>query len=383
MIESSIVQNVERLKNLPKTWKIKNFTTLVSDNSAGNKKLAKSDFLEEGDIAIVDQGKELVAGFYNDTSIAVKTSPPYIIFGDHTRIFKFIDFPFIMGADGTKVLQPVDNRCETKYLYYFFLSIDVPNTGYNRHYKYLKDLKIPLPPIEIQKKIASILDAAEAYKQKTKALIEKYDALSQSLFLEMFGDPVSNPKGWKKVKTIKFSTSIVPGRDKPKSFSGSIPWVTTADLVHLGKTIKSSKNIGLTESEILEVKAKLIPLESVIMTCVGDLGVVTINSQPIIINQQLHAFQCDENLNNIFLMYNLSFQTPYMYKMASSTTVPYMNKTVSNNIPTIVPPIQLQNQFAERIKAIESQKEIAQQSLIKAEDLFNSLLQKAFKGELV
>ena len=109
----------------------------------------------------------------------------YVVFGDHTRAFKYIDFPFIMGADGTKVLQPKKDDCDTKYLYYFFLSINVPDTGYNRHFKYLKELKIPLPPLDQQKKIAAILDAADGYRQKTKALILKYDELTQSLFLDM------------------------------------------------------------------------------------------------------------------------------------------------------------------------------------------------------
>ncbi len=82
------------------------------------------------------------------------------------------------------------------------------------------------------------------------------------------------------------------------------------------------------------------------------------------------------------MMYVLSYQTPYMYKMASSTTVPYMNKTICNNIPMIYPPITIQNQFAERIQVIEAQKQQAQASLEKSETLFNSLLQRAFKGEL-
>ena len=102
----------------------------------------------------------------------------------------------------------------------------------------------------------------------------------------------------------------------------------------------------------------------------------------MIVNQQLHAFQCSEKLNSIFLMYNLSYQTPYMFKMASSTTVPYMNKTIANNTPTILPPIDIQNNFAERVEEIEKQKAQAEQALAKSEELFGSLLQKAFKGEL-
>ena len=246
----------------------------------------------------------------------------------------------------------------------------------------MEDMDVYCPPLPEQKKIAAILDAADAYRQKTKALIEKYDALTQSLFLDMFGDPVTNPKGWEKVPTIRHCDCIVPGRNKPKSFTGNIPWITTADLNHLGYTYQSKSSIGLTQSEITEVRARIIPQKSVLMTCVGDLGLTSVNSNDVVMNQQLHAFICHEELNNVFLMYNLSFQTPYMLKMASSTTVPYMNKTIANNTPTIVPPLPLQNQFAEHVQKIEAQKAKAQASLEKAEALFNSLLQRAFKREL-
>ncbi len=247
----------------------------------------------------------------------------------------------------------------------------------------IKELEIPLPPLPEQQKIASILEAADSLRQKDQQLIEKYTALSQSLFLEMFGDPVSNPLGWQMGTSIQYCECIVPGRDKPKSFSGDIPWVTTNDLNRLTYTGKSKKDIGLTEEEVAEVRAKIIPENSVILTCVGDLGVISINSSPVVINQQLHAFQCDHiNISPIFMMYVLSYQTPYMYKMASSTTVPYMNKTVCNNIPMIYPSITLQNQFAERIQSIEAQKLLAIASLEKSATLFNSLLQRAFKGEL-
>ena len=246
----------------------------------------------------------------------------------------------------------------------------------------VKKLKIPLPPLSTQKRIAEILDNATALRDKTKQLLTEYDQLAQSIFLDMFGDPVTNPKGWKKNKTIDYCDCIVPGRDKPKSFTGDIPWVTTNDLNHLDFTEKSKLGKGLSAEEISQVKAKIIPENSIIITCVGDLGVVSINTKKMVVNQQLHTFQCSDKLNNVFLMFNLSFQKPYMYKMASSTTVPYMNKTIANGIPTIVPPIRLQNQFAEKIALIEQQKDLAKQELQESEDLFQALLQKAFKGGL-
>ncbi|XCN73796.1 MAG: restriction endonuclease subunit S [Candidatus Electrothrix aestuarii] len=246
-----------------------------------------------------------------------------------------------------------------------------------------KRIPIPLPPLEEQHRIVELLDRAQALIDKRKEQIGLMDQLIQSLFYDMFGDPVTNPKGWEIVPSIKYSTSIVPGRDKPKSFTGAIPWVTTDDLVHLGRTTVSKKGLGLTGFEIKQVKAKIIPKSSVIMTCVGDLGVVSINECDMVVNQQLHAFQCDTNwLNPTFLMYNLACQTPYMHQMASSTTVPYMNKKVANNTPTIAPPVELQNTFAERVQQIETQKQAMTNSLKELQDNFNSLSQRAFKGEL-
>lgn len=247
----------------------------------------------------------------------------------------------------------------------------------------VKSLKIPLPPLETQKHIAQILDDAAALRDKTQQLLDEYDQLAQSIFLDMFGDPVTNPKGWEKAKTIDYCDCIVPGRDKPKSFTGDIPWVTTNDLNNLEFTEKSKLGKGLSVEEISQVRAKIIPENSIIITCVGDLGIVSINTKKMVVNQQLHTFQCSDMLNSLFLMFNLSFQKPYMYKMASSTTVPYMNKTIANGIPTIVPPINLQNQFAEKIALIEQQKALAKQELQESEDLFNCLLQRGFKGELM
>jgi type I restriction enzyme S subunit len=247
--------------------------------------------------------------------------------------------------------------------------------------RYIEELQIPLPPLATQKRIAEILDAADALRRKDQELLKKYDELAQAIFIDMFGDPVKNEKGWEKFPVINYCNCIVPGRDKPKSFTGDIPWVTTEDLFHLSKTSHSKKKIGLSKDEIELVKAKLIPKDSVIMTCVGDLGVVSTNTQEIVINQQLHAFQCNSNLTPTFLMYNLSYQKDYMYKMSSSTTVPYMNKTVCNSIPIICPPIDLQNQFDDKINLITEQKDKI--SNILSFQLFQTLIQKAFKGELV
>lgn len=391
MIESNFVQNLKSLDKLPTSWEITEFNDIVSDNSGGNKKLAKSDFLDDGEIAIVDQGKELIGGYYNDLELAVKTKPPYIVFGDHTRVFKYIDFPFIMGADGTKVLQSKTGKCHIKYLYYFFLSINVPNTGYNRHYKYLKGLKIPLPSLETQKKIAEILDEADKLRQLDKHLIEKYDALTQSLFLDMFGDPVANVARWK-VKTLsEVCLKITDGtHHSPEPMSSGFPYVT-AKHVKPFKLDFEAKPSFVSEEAHNAIYSRCNPEYGDVLYIKdgATTGIACINTfkTPVSMLSSLALLKLNKRfINNQFLCHWLNHEIvkqKLISEFMSGAAIKRYTLTKIKSFKIIVPNIELQNQFAERVQAIEGQKALAQLSLQKSEDLFNSLLQKAFKGELV
>lgn len=254
--------------------------------------------------------------------------------------------------------------------------------GIHLYPKDVENIKIPLPHSDDQIRIAYLLSKVEGLIAQRKEHLQQLDGLLKSVFLEMFGDPVRNEKGWEKRTAIDYANCIVPGRDKPRGFNGVIPWVTTNDLQNLGHTFTSKQGIGLSDEEINEVRARVIPAGSILITCVGDLGVTSICGKNMVVNQQLHAFQVKEGMNNVFFMYAISFQNTYMYRNASTTTVPYMNKTVCNRIPMISPPIDLQNQFAAIFKKVEWIKSHYQYSLTELENLYGALSQKAFKGEL-
>ena len=253
--------------------------------------------------------------------------------------------------------------------------------------KDLKDFEIPLPypddpekSLKVQKRIAAILDKADGIRRKRQQAIQLADDFLRSVFLDMFGDPVTNPKGWEVKPVGEICSCIVPGRDKPKSFTGETPWVTTNDLEHLDVTSESKKFIGLSGFEISEVKAKIVPRNSVLMTCVGDLGTVSIAGNDMVINQQLHAFLPNEYIDSSFLSFALSFQKGFMMRMASSTTLPYMNKTICNSVPLINPPFEVQKIFGDIVKKNRVIKSKFNSSI--QEPLFEILSQKAFKGEL-
>ncbi|MBT63480.1 MAG: hypothetical protein CML13_09750 [Puniceicoccaceae bacterium] len=290
------------------------------------------------------------------------------------------------------VLQPKDGIC-INYLCRVLENYDLRQyvTGTTRG-KLTKgsaeQIQIPLPmkngkpDLLEQQRIAGILDQADAIRRKRQQALQLTDDFLRATFLDLFGDPVTNPKGWEECTVGDETDCIVPGRDKPKSFTGSTPWVTTADLNHLGITSKSSKKMGLSKSEILEVRARVIPEKSVLISCVGDLGISSLAGCDQVINQQLHSFQCGQKLLPEFLMYCLPFRKEWMLQRATKTTLPYLNKTNCNSIPIVLPPRPKQEAFAKVYNQVMLNKApmITQQTA--SEHLFASLQQRAFKGEL-
>ncbi len=123
-------------------------------------KIPRSEFKTVGKIPIIDQSENFIAGYTNLEYTVYHFDKAVICFGDHTRILKYIDFDFALGADGVKILLPNEN-VNTKYLYYLLLSTPVESHGYSRHYTYLKEKNIPLPPIEIQELIVEEIEAQE------------------------------------------------------------------------------------------------------------------------------------------------------------------------------------------------------------------------------
>jgi len=346
---------------------IKNSDKYLDENEVNDK--YRHFLCDEGDLVMASSGATWGKTAWvsiDDLPLCMNTSMIRFKALDPTRLCKF----YLRRYLQTDLFKSQMNRLIT--------GSAQPNFGPS----HLKQIKIPLPPLAEQKRIAAILDKADAIRRKRQQAIKLADDFLRSVFLDMFGDPVTNPKEWEVKPVGQVVGCIVPGRDKPKSFTGDMPWITTNDLKHLGRTLLSVKAIGLTKCEIKNVKAKIIPKGSVLMTCVGDLGVISLAGNDMVINQQLHALLINDKVEEAFLMYAISFQKHYMLKMASSTTLPYMNKTICNSVPLILPPIKLQKEFSE----IYNKLVLSKSKLLTSErtnvNLFNSLSQKAFAGKL-
>ena len=379
-------QNINNIKLMQQNigCNILAFSDILEDLTSSVTKVKKDEYSFIGEYSIIDQGKEFIAGYYNSNQ-GISSSGPHIVFGDHTRIFKYVDFPILLGADGTKLLAAKISDVNMKYLYYFFNTLSLPNDGYSRHFKYLKQVVIPLPNIQYQNKIANILDQAQRLIDKRKEQIALLDDLIQSLFYDMFGDPVLNKKGWQ-TDLLGNKCNIFRGgspRQIKDYLGGDIPWIKIGDATN-------GENIYLydTKEKIIEEgvkKSRLVPKGSLIFAnCGVSLGFARIIKFDGCIHDGWLSFESISNdINKIYLLKLLNLYTDYFRKTAPEGTQPNLNTKIMKDFKIIIPPIDLQVEYVNTILKMEQQKELLNKSLAELETNFHSLMQRAFRGELV
>ena len=166
-----MIWDKELKREIPEDWdSIKIDDCLASEKSI--RKVPTSAILSKGAIPVIDQSTDYIAGFTNDIVSAVKITEPRIIFGDHTRILKLINFDFARGADGTQVLISNNHRMPQHLFFHTLLKIDLSHYGYARHYKFLRDMQIILPEQSISNHFERIVKS-------------KYEMIRQNIFQNM------------------------------------------------------------------------------------------------------------------------------------------------------------------------------------------------------
>ena len=282
------------------------------------------------------------------------------------------------------------------YLYYWFIKNKslLNDTSNNavvpilNNYS-LKTIKFNYPPLETQKRIAAILDDAAALRDKTQQLLTEYDQLAQSIFLEMFGDPVLNPNGWNEVKMDDVCEKVTDGtHDTPERLSEGIKFITGK---HIRPYVIDYDNSDYVTYDVhREIYRRCNPeLNDVLYTNIGvNLGTAALNTVNYEFSMKNVALLKPKNeyLIGRYLEYFLNskkMKEKILWVSSIGGAQKFLSLTQLRRLKILIPPIELQNQFAEKIGLIEQQKDLAKQELKESEDLFNCLLQKAFKGELV
>lgn len=252
---------------------------------------------------------------------------------------------------------------------------------------FFKRAKIPLPPLSEQKQIVSILQEADALRREYKSILEKSNKLASALFLEMFGDPVRNEKGWDKTALESFTRATgggTPSKAINSYWIGDIPWVSPKDMIT--NYIDNSED-HISESAIKETVVNLIPVNSILVVVRSGILKhtlpVAINVVPVTVNQDIKVFIPNKEINSIFLLYHFKSISRYILeKVRMGATVHNIETNSLKKILFIQPPIDLQNTFAEKVQAIEETTQAIEKSLRKIETLYDSLLQQAFNGGL-
>lgn len=243
----------------------------------------------------------------------------------------------------------------------------------NMSTEWLKKYTIPLPPLPTQTAIVSELDTLSGIITECKETLKDYDALEQSIFYDMFGDPVKNDKGWevKKVEDIGSCCSGgTPSRSHPEYFEGDIIWYSAGELndLYLGESIEK-----ITESALNNSSAKLCKAGSLFVgmydTAAFKMGIATVDSCS---NQACANVTLNDNNNVIWLYFTLLFMKEEALKNRHGARQKNLNLGYIKNFNIPVPPLSLQQEFASRIMAIEEMKRETKKALQEAETLFQA-----------
>lgn len=331
---------------------------------------------------IVSQEDTLISGYFDDDAYLYHIDNPIVVFGDHTRVLKYIDFDFVVGADGVKILIPKE-FLNAKLLYYYLLWYKIPNLGYSRHYKLLKEIDIPIPPLSEQQSIVAELDKINELIGMKKAQLSDLDSLAQSIFYDMFGDPIENGKEWevKKLGEIcNIGTGATPSRiQENRYYGGNIPWVKTTEVCYQDIYDTEEK---ITPLAIEETNCKLYPEGTLLMAMYGQgktRGQVAKLMVPAATNQACAAIIVNvEKLHIDYLYMFLIIQYDNIRAMAQGGNQANLNMKLVGSISIPLPPLSLQQEFAKRIELIEQQKAQISSTIKDLETLLASRMQYWF-----
>ncbi|MCB6694561.1 MAG: restriction endonuclease subunit S [Butyricicoccaceae bacterium] len=363
---------------------IKNFDEVFEDVTKRGTKIKTDEYRLSGKHQIIDQGQEQVAG-YTDLEDGVFENIPAIIFGDHTRIVKYIDKPFFLGADGVKVLRSRFQDANYRYLYYALKYVKIPNTGYNRHFKWLKESKIQYPCAEKQEEIVSVLNGVSKIIEYRQQQLQKLDELVKARFVEMFGDLVVGNKiktNRHKIGDIAFVTKLAGFE-----FTKYVQYKECGDIIMLrGLNCKKGKLVLDDIKWIDKATSDLLPRSKlyygdILMTyagTIGDVAMVDADDKYHLAPNVAKITLKEEAYNPIFLMHLFLYTNNYIMTFASKVAQASINMGKIRNLEYFFPDIDMQNWFATFVEQVDKSKSVVQKALDEAQLLFDSLMQQYF-----
>ena len=346
------------------------FCEVFDDYTSRCRKIPKEKYLSNGKYIVIDQGQNNIAG-YTNIDDGLFEDVPAIVFGDHTRIIKYVDEPFFLGADGVKLLKSKIKDANYKYLYYALRNARIPDTGYNRHFKWLKEIDLEYKDVESQKNIVKALDTATNIIELYKVELSKLDNLVRARFVELFGDPIKNNKGW----DMPFIEDVVANEKnalKAGPFGSALKkeyYVESGYKIYgQEQVISGDHTFGdyyIDEERYKTLKNCAVQAGDVLISLVGTYGKLLIMPEifePGIINPRLMKITFDKDKVNPYY-FKFFFQSESLKRSLSENThggtMDILNLGIVRKIAMPLPPVKLQNEFADFIEQVNKSKLLA------------------------
>lgn len=310
------------------------FDEIFIDKTKYGVKVQTSEYGEQGKHIIIDQGQTQIAG-YTDREDGLFEEIPVVIFGDHTRVIKYVDKPFFLGADGVKVLRSKDNNANYKYLYYALKNAKIPNTGYNRHFKWLKEVKIKYPDRERQDEIVEILDKVSYVIQKRQDELSQLDDLIKARFVELFYDKGYPVLKWNDV----FNTTTGKLDSNAAVEDGEYPFFTCSK-----ETLRIDKFAYDQEALLLAGN-----------NAAGKYDVKYYNGK-FNAYQRTYVLGLKEDWSYQLFRYQLEDKLVYLQRQSLGGLTKYLTMKILGELDFIIPPMEKQIEFEEFAKQVDKSK---------------------------
>lgn len=284
---------------------------------------------------------------------------------------------------GMNLLRLVPNETTlSKFFYYFTLShyfkskiVKIRKDAVNQSSISITDLKkinIPVPPLAEQQQIVAELDKINETIEDCRELLRNLDALAQSLFYDTFGDPTTFHNRWE-ISTLGENCTFIGGGTPSKSnadfYSGNIPWATVRDMSNF---LLSSTELKITEEAIKLSATNLLPKGTIVISTHVGLGKICKLMQDTAINQDLKGVILNERLIDTFFVYWYLNMAPHIIANGRGATVKGVTLDFMRSLKIPVPPLELQEKFAERIEQIEAQKKVVESTIAELQTLLDS-----------
>lgn len=352
------------------------FLNVCNDVTKTVTKIPQSEYLTEGIYPIYDQGKDIIGG-YSNTDNGIASEYPYIVFGDHTRVIKYINNPCFIGADGVKLLKVVNNNFLPKYVYYSMIANPVESQGYSRHFKLLKETYIKYVDIVNQRKIIEELDNINNSILAKNYELETLDELIKSRFIEMFEN-----KGFELLPIKEFVDIKKISAKKKFNSDEAIKYIDISLIDNERNVIKGYTNYLMKDapSRAQQCLKKNDILISTVRPNLKNIAIFK-DDDLYYVGSSGFCILRAKNVNYDYLKY-VVLDDKFTNAMADLTTgasYPAIRDDDVLNYLMINAPIKLQNKFADFVQQIDKSKFIVQKEIKDLQELLDKKMDEYFR----